>query len=59
MTTPATALSLIAGVDALFCNASRNGSAHVSTCRHHAARSVTVDGPGVFAAKCPRQLLSA
>ena len=31
MTTPATALSLIAGVDALFCNASRNGSAHVST----------------------------
>ena len=35
------------GVAALFCNADRGGSSHVSYCRHHAARSVrVVDEPG-------------
>jgi hypothetical protein len=33
------------GVDALFCNASQNGSWHPSYCWHHAARSVAVDTP--------------
>jgi hypothetical protein len=47
------------GLDALFCNASRNGSSHPSYCRHHAARSVAIDEPGVFAAECPRPLFSA
>jgi hypothetical protein len=32
----------------LFCGADRGGSDHPSYCRHHAARSVAVDGPGVF-----------
>jgi hypothetical protein len=33
------------GVDALFCNASRNGSDYPSYCRHHAMCSVAVDQP--------------
>lgn len=32
-----------AGRDALFCNASRNGSDHPSYCRHHAARSIKTE----------------
>ena len=45
------------GTSTLFCNAERSG--HVSYCRHHAARSVRVDKPRLFVAKCPRQLCSA
>jgi hypothetical protein len=47
------------GAETLFCNASRNGSWHPSYCRHHAARSVAIDGPRVFAAECPRPLWCA
>ena len=32
----------------LFCGAGRGGSWHASYCRHHAARSVAVEAPGVF-----------
>ena len=38
----------VAGEGTLFCGADRNGSWHPSYCRHHAARSVAVDVPGVL-----------
>ena len=34
------------GIGTLFCGADRGG--HASYCRHHAARSVAVEEPGVF-----------